>query len=144
VALARQTQGVPLGAQHMPLAGTRLLVVEDEPLIALDLIGNLKKAGALIAAAVGTTLEAMRVIDTGNFDAAVLDRNLHGQPVHELAAALARRAIPFIFVTGYRKANLPGAFQHVTTLGKPFGEQQLVDAVAALLAQHGCPQRAQT
>ncbi len=116
------------GARPM-LAGLRFLVIEDEPLIALDIAGSLERAGAEVAPPVGTEAEALRAIERNDFDAALLDGNLHGRPVDEIAAALTRRNIPFIFVTGYGRENLPNSFKHAGVLNKPFTQQQLLQAL---------------
>ena len=111
------------------LAGLRFLVIEDEPLIALDIAGSLERAGAEVAPPVGTEMEALQAIERNDFDAALLDGNLHGRPVDEIAAALTRRNIPFIFVTGYGRENLPNSFKHAGVLNKPFTQQQLLQAL---------------
>jgi len=124
-----------LSAKHRaPLAGRRLLVVEDEPLIALDLAASLEKAGAALAKTAGTQKEALEHIEQTQFDGALLDVNLHGQPVDNIAAALTRRNIPFVFVTGYGRDGLPNSFKHMSILAKPFSEEQLIQAVMALSA----------
>lgn len=117
------------------LAGLRFLVIEDEPLIALDIKDTLMKAGAAAAHSAGTEGEALGLIAKSAFDAALLDANLHGEPVDTIAGALVRRNIPFVFVTGYGRAGLPEALQHVPVVPKPFSEQQLVDALTTALPQ---------
>jgi hypothetical protein len=62
---------------------------------------------------------------------------LHGSSVDAIAAALARRSIPFIFVTGYRRESLPGPFRSTTMLAKPFSEEQLLQAVTDLAQTNG-------
>lgn len=114
------------------LAGRRLLVIEDEPLIALALVSSLEAAGADVARPLGTEREALAAIERSDADAALLDANLHGKPVGEIAAALTRRRIPFIFVTGYGRESLPESFKHAAILTKPFTDKQLFDAVTAL------------
>jgi hypothetical protein len=57
-------------------------------------------------------------------DAALLDGNLNGRPVDDIAAALTRRNVPFAFVTGYGRESVPPAFGAVTLLAKPFGQSQ--------------------
>jgi CheY-like chemotaxis protein len=104
------------------LAGHHFLVIEDEPLIALNLAATLEAAGASVAPPVATEAEALRVIERSNFDGALLDGNLHCRPVDEIAAALTRRNIPFVFVTGYGREGLPGAFKHIAVLNKPFNQ----------------------
>ncbi len=117
------------------LAGLRLLVVEDEPLIGLDLADRLEEAGAEVAPPVGTEREALQVIESGDFDGALLDANLHGRSVDEIAAALTKRNIPFVFITGYGRENLPRSFQQAPALAKPVTDQQLLDAVTAIVSR---------
>jgi CheY-like chemotaxis protein len=119
------------------LSGRRLLVVEDEPLIALDIIDCLHDAGAEVAGPAGTEAEALQVIETTALDGVLLDANLHGRSVDGIAAALTRRSIPFVFVTGHDKRGLPRAFAKTPVVTKPFSAQQLVDAVAPMGARDG-------
>ncbi|HEY1735780.1 MAG TPA: response regulator, partial [Methylovirgula sp.] len=114
------------------LVDKRLLVVEDEPLVSLDIVAALDAAGADVKTA-GTAEEAFKLIETMPFDAALLDANLRGDPVDDIAAALAARNISFLFVTGYGPDSLPRAFAKTAILAKPFGHEQLVTAVGALL-----------
>lgn len=119
------------------LAARRFLVIEDEPLVALDISSGLEDAGAAVLASTGSVSEALDIIETKDVDAALLDGNLHGQPVDAIAAALTRRKVPFIFVTGYAREGLPEAFRHVPVLSKPFSQQQLMEAAARLLKRSG-------
>ena len=116
------------------LAGKRVLVVEDEALVALDIIAALEYAGADVTGPAGTAKEALAIIDGTPLDAALLDANLRGHPVDEIAAALAARNIPFLFVTGYGPGSLPKAFAKTAMLAKPFSQEQLIAAVASLVA----------
>ena len=129
---ARET-GTSLGKDTPRLAGKRLLVVEDEPLVALDIITMLEAAGAQVVGSAGTAKKALNTIETTSLDAALLDANLRGQPVDEIAAALAARSIPFFFVTGYGPESLPKAFAKTSILTKPFSQEELVAAVALLV-----------
>jgi CheY-like chemotaxis protein len=117
---------------HSLLADKNILVVEDEPLIGLDIVCTLEKAGAHVSGPVGTEKEAMELIENGHFDAVLLDANLHGKSVDAIAAMLNRRKIPFLFVTGYGQEGLPEVFKQKIALSKPFSEQQLTDAVLGL------------
>jgi len=120
------------GKGRAALAGRRLLVIEDEPLIALAIIATLESAGAQVARPAGTEKEALKQIAEGTFDGALLDANLHGRPVGEIAAALTRRRIPFVFVTGYGRQALPDSFRHASLVAKPFSDRELIEAAAAL------------
>jgi len=115
------------------LAGKRLLVGEDEALVALDIVAALEGAGAEVTGSAGTAKEALKIIDNTSLDAALLDANLRGQPVDEIAAALAARNIPFLFVTGYGPESLPKAFAKTAMLAKPFSQTDLAAAVALLV-----------
>lgn len=119
------------------LAGRRFLVIEDEPLVALDISAGLEEAGAAVLASTGSVSEALDIIETKDVDAALLDGNLHGQPVDAIAAVLTRRKVPFIFVTGYARDGLPEAFRHVPVLSKPFSQKQVMEAAARLLKRPG-------
>jgi PAS domain S-box-containing protein len=115
------------------LAGKRFLVVEDEPLVALEIVASLEQAGIEVAGSVGSPSEALALIERATLDAALLDGNLHGQSVGEIAAALTRKNVPFVFVTGYGRESLPPAFAGSAALSKPFSQQQLFDAAAKLV-----------
>jgi CheY-like chemotaxis protein len=120
---------------YATLEGMRLLVIEDEPLIAFTMVDSLQTAGAAVARSTGTEREALSAIEHGKFDAALLDANLHGRPVTAVAAALLRHRIPFAFVTGYDRQALPESFRHLTILHKPFNDHQLLETVAGLVAR---------
>jgi PAS domain S-box-containing protein len=128
-ALDARPRGAPAN-----LAGRRFLIVEDEPLIALDIAAALQSADAEIEGPIGTATEAVGVIERARLDGALLDANLHGRPVGDIARALTRRNLPFVFVTGYGRDGLPEAFQQAAILSKPFSRQQVIDAAERLIA----------
>ena len=76
------------------------------------------------------------MIGNDAFDAALLDGNLGGRPVDELAAALTKRNIPFAFITGYGRDGLPKAFKHAALISKPFNRQQMLAALCQLMQQN--------
>jgi PAS domain S-box-containing protein len=121
--------------QPSDIAGRRVLVVEDEPLLALDVAASLAEAGIVVVGPAGTLAEAARLIETARLDAALVDANLHGEPVDEIAATLTRRGIPFAFVTGYGRDSLPPAFRGAPLVAKPFDGRDLVEAARRLLAR---------
>jgi len=127
---ARAAAAAPAGA----LGGARLLVVEDEPLVALEIEAELADAGAVVVGPVGTLEAAARLIEAEPLDAALLDANLAGKPVDALAALLAARGVPFAFASGYGPSGLPEGFRDRPLLGKPFGAEALVALVRGLLA----------
>ena len=117
------------------LAGKRILVIEDEALISMDLETSLTNGGCEVRGPASTIDEAKHLIEKGDFDGALIDANLAGSPVDELAAALAKRNIPFAFVTGYGRDALPSAFGEGIVLDKPFTQEQLLATIGLLFEQ---------
>jgi CheY-like chemotaxis protein len=117
------------------LKGKRVMVIEDEPLVAMDLDSCLIAAGCEVVGTAGTLADARALCAGAQCDAALLDVNLGGQPVDELAAALTKRSIPFAFVTGYGREALPTGFRDAVVLAKPFDQTGLVATVELLLYQ---------
>jgi CheY-like chemotaxis protein len=115
-------------------ATPRLLVVEDEYLIRMLLEDMLGDLGYDLAAAVGTLAEASELAAHGDFNAAILDVNLDGQEIFPVADILAKRGLPFVFVTGYGERSLPAPYTDHPALQKPFQAEQLKKVVGDLLA----------
>ena len=114
------------------LTGQRILVVEDEPLIAMDIEEKLLSAGCSVIGPAPNSAAARRLIAETLPDAALLDANLSGQRVDDLADDLRRRGIPFAFATGFGRDSLPAGFEDMPVLGKPFGTDELIDMVRSL------------
>jgi CheY-like chemotaxis protein len=114
-------------------AAPRVLVVEDEYLIRMLLEDMLDELGYGVLAAVGTISEASQIATSGEFNAAILDVNLDGQEIYPVADILAKRGLPFVFVTGYGERSLPEPYRGRPTLQKPFQAEQLKRMLAELL-----------
>lgn len=117
------------------LAGKRVIIIEDEPLVAMDLGSCLSSAGCEVVGTAGTVRAAKTLCAEAACDAALIDVNLAGQPVDELAATLTKRNIPFAFVTGYGREALPTGFRDALVVGKPFDETALITTVELLVYQ---------
>jgi CheY-like chemotaxis protein len=115
-------------------ATPRVLVVEDEYLIRMLLEDMLTDLGYNIAGAVGTIKEASELAAKAEFNVAILDVNLDGQEVFPVAEILAKRGVPFVFVTGYGENSLPEPYRGRPALQKPFQAEQLKRVLAGLLA----------
>jgi DNA-binding NtrC family response regulator len=112
----------------------RILIVEDEYLIADDLCNTLNDAGAIVLGPVATVDAARALIeDEIEIDAALLDVNLGGTMVFDVADALTKRNVPFAFATGYDRGSIPERFSDVPRLEKPLR----ADRVAAVLGSLG-------
>src|SRR5262249_11298569 len=115
------------------LHGKRILVIEDEPLVSMELEGELAAAGCEGIGPAATLAHAKTLVEEGKYDAALVDVNLKGQPVDELAALLTEKKHPFAFVTGYGRDALPEAFRGAAVLAKPFSSDQLLATAEGLL-----------
>ncbi len=109
---------------------TRILVVEDEFLIALDITGVLEQAGLAVVGPAGTVGDALNAIAQEEVHGALLDAHLAGEPVGRVADALKAHGIPFAFVSGYGREHLPPAHQGAPLVRKPFTGQDLLAAIA--------------
>jgi CheY-like chemotaxis protein len=112
--------------------GKRILVVEDEPMIRMLLDGMLEDLGYTMAAEAGGIEEAMTVAKQAEFDAAILDVNLNGQPITPVVEILVQRGLPFVFATGYGQRGVPEAYRTTVTLQKPFQLDALEQALKAI------------
>ncbi len=133
VSAPRRQQMQVMDKPRGKLSGKRFLVVEDEPLVALDLAAGLQEAGGEVVASTGSASQALDIIESQPLDAALLDGNLHGRPVDEIAATLTRRKVPFAFVSGYGRESLPRTFGTVALLAKPFSQAQLLEVATQLI-----------
>lgn len=117
----------------MPLRGKRVLIVEDEMLVAMNLEDTLLDLGLEI---VGTAMQlgpAIELAQGQDLDVAVLDINLHGGRSYPVADILLRRGIPFIFATGYGYAEGESAYRHVPVLAKPYRAADLKVALIEVI-----------
>lgn len=115
------------------LVGRRILVVEDEMMVAMVLETMLDDAACRIVGPFGRLAQALTSAQQDDVDAALLDVNLHGEQVFPVADALAMRKIPFIFVTGYGAGGLPPRFKDRPALTKPYRAAAVLAALAAIL-----------
>jgi CheY-like chemotaxis protein len=98
----------------------RTLVVEDELMIRMLLEDMLGELGYTVAAEAARIEEALEAAKNADFDIAILDVNLNGQPISPVADALVARGMPFVFATGYGERGLPEPYRDRPTLKKPF------------------------
>jgi CheY-like chemotaxis protein len=113
------------------LEGRRVLVVEDEVLVAMDLESELERCGCVVLGPAPTVARALALIDRERPDVAMLDLNLGGQPATPIVEALEAQGVPYVVVTGYgaRGPELPDA----PLLAKPVSYRQLIDVISQVL-----------
>jgi CheY-like chemotaxis protein len=118
------------------LHGLRILVLEDELVIALELEDLLGRLGCQVIETVPTIERALRAAERGHADVAVLDVNLHGERVTPVAEALREKGVPFVLVTGYGRERLPEAvLQQVPCVRKPVSCERIASAICEVVAR---------
>ena len=115
----------------MMLADRRILVVEDEFIVAAMIGDFLEDEGAVVIGPAGTLAEGLDLARGEALDAAVLDWNLGGEPGAPVARALRERGVPFVIATGY--GTVQDEFSDVTVLSKPYQPGKLVEELARLI-----------
>ncbi|MGC1302554.1 MAG: response regulator [Caulobacteraceae bacterium] len=107
-------------------APRRILVVEDQWLIADQTEQQLRAAGYDVVGPAATVAAALDLLDGEAVDAAVLDIHLNGETSFPIAQMLMERGVPFLFVSGFEAGDLPPAFRACAHLRKPFASDALV------------------
>lgn len=115
------------------LAGLRVLIVEDEPLVAKFLEELVTELGCVVAAVASNVDEATEKVSSTEFGMAILDLNLNGARAFRIAESLARKRVPFVFATAYGRGGVPQGWPRVPVLAKPFGKHQLRWALTSAL-----------
>ena len=116
------------------LKGARILVAEDEPLIAMELTQTIEEAGGVVAGSVRSRQEALALAEEADVDAALLDVRLRDGTTFEVATKLAARGIPFLFCTADNEDR--GQFTvwpGVPVIAKPAKPGVIVNTLSRLL-----------
>ena len=121
---------MPATDSFAELQGCRVMVVEDEPLEALDYCDRLTEAGAEIVGPFGSVSEAMDVVGKEAVDVALLDYALADKNSEELQTALETRDIPFVVLTGYPRVLVRRDHQQMV-LSKPVSDELLYMTIKA-------------
>ena len=116
------------------LRGCRVLLVEDETLVALLLEDMLEEIGCTVAAFAASVREGVKLAESVDLDAAILDVNVGGVEVYPVAEALAARRIPFVFCSGYGASGLQPPWCEKPVLAKPFVQTELESALRRVCA----------
>jgi len=129
----QQAHAQPLS--NIDLKGLRVLIIEDESMVAMLMEDMLHDIGCTVVGMVARFDDALKQATTGPaFDVALLDVNLNGKQTFPIAEVLAARGARFIFATGYGEAILPQSLQGGPILQKPFEQEALERALQGAVA----------
>jgi CheY-like chemotaxis protein len=115
---------------YAALAGRRMLVVEDEILVYMLIESVLEEHGCKALPPAARVATAVDLAEKESFDAAILDVNVAGETVYPVADVLARRGIPFVFLTGYGESVLEEPYRGRPVVQKPFRDGVLLDVLS--------------
>ena len=114
----------------------RILIVDDEPVIAMDLEYMLVEAGFIIAGVTGNLQRALSLVESGICDAAVLDANLNGLSAAPIAVALVARGLPFLVLSGYAPEQQHEALRAGRCLQKPADPVRVIKVLNQILSEN--------
>ena len=114
------------------LAGKRILVVEDSPVVAPFTADVLEELGCKVVGPAPNMASARELIETEAFDAALMDVHIRGERVFGLCELLEERNVPFVFTSGYADWQVPDDWKDRPRLQKPYTIDQVRQALGAL------------
>ena len=120
----------------LPLSSRRILIVEDESLVAMLLETILEDMGCVTVGPISNIEDALALLsgdEAGTLDGALLDVNVAGREVFPVAEVLKARGVPFVFSTGYGQGGLPDEWRNQATIQKPFTEAAVEQALMSAL-----------
>jgi CheY-like chemotaxis protein len=109
---------------------SRILIVEDDTLLATALEMSIEEAGYSVVGQAATVDDALETVRRESVDAALLDVNLAGELVFPVAEELARRGVPFVFVTAHPRTMIPPGLRDRPLIEKPYSDRALASALA--------------
>jgi len=115
------------------LAGLRVLVIEDESMVAMLLEDTLAEIGCEVIGVASRFDDAVAKARLLSFDIAILDVNLNGRNTFSIADWLAEQGVSFVIATGYGSTGLPASLQTAPILQKPYRQRDLVRALRTAL-----------
>ena len=130
-----RSNGAAASEEPAPPSGRRILVVEDEPLIAMDFSQTLSEAGYVVIGPANSVAQALALLAQFGCDAAVLDINLGMETSEPVARELIRLGTSFVATSGYSREQKPEFMQTVPLLGKPVNSAMLIAEVERCLGR---------
>ena len=120
-------------ASSVGLPGRRVLIAEDEYLLASKMVEEFAKLGVETIGPASTVQRALDLVEhCGPLDAAMLDIKLRNEMIFPVADALRARGVPFVFTTGYNQKIIPDRYKDVVRYEKPFDVAEIARVVAQI------------
>ncbi|MEO6225384.1 MAG: response regulator [Sphingomicrobium sp.] len=119
------------------LAGRRILVIEDSPVVAPYTADVLDELGCTVVGPAPNMAAARELLENDNFDAAILDVHIRGERVFPLCDLLVAKNVPFVLSSGYADWQMPEKWQDRPRLQKPYTMDQVEDVLTALFSDEG-------
>ena len=116
------------------LAGRRILIVEDSPVVGPFTVDLLAELGCEVVGPAPNMAAARELVEAASFDAALMDIHIRGERVFPLCEMLDSRGIPFVFTSGYADWQMPEKWDDRPRLHKPYTVEQVEEALGALFA----------
>lgn len=116
-------------------AGLRVLIAEDEFLVALSLEEDLRGHGCEIIGPFSRLSDARKAAEEQGIDVALLDVNMNGEMAYPVADALSARSIPFIFLSGYGATTFPEQYRNSPRVPKPYDPSMLIKEIRKILGR---------
>ena len=114
------------------LTGARILVVEDEFYLAMDIKDGIERAGGAVLGPCADGASGISALLRERPDCAIVDINLGDGPSFDVAAELKRHGVPFVFITGYDAPSIPAELGDVERIEKPADTRRVIEALGRL------------
>jgi DNA-binding NtrC family response regulator len=122
-----------------PLDGISVLIIEDEFLIGMMLVSEIERAGATSVGPVTSVADALKKIESGVADVAIVDSKLADGSAADLADALEHQGMPYVVVSGYEEANLPKGLKDAPFVQKPISLPLLIETIQRITRRPAMP-----
>ena len=123
----------------MPLHGLSVLIIEDEFIIGMMLLNEMERAGATSVGQVSSVADALKEIESGVADVAIVDSKLADGSAADLADMLERRGMRYVVVSGYERANLPERLKGAPFVPKPVSVPLLIETIQRVAGRPAVP-----
>jgi CheY-like chemotaxis protein len=117
--------------------GPRILVVEDEAMVAMLIEIIVSDAGCVVVGPIATVRRALETIERERVDAALLDVRVNGCQAYPVADALMARGIPFVFVSGFARKEMPANYRRCAYIAKPFQPDAILASLDKMIGRAG-------